>query len=159
MADLRALCAGIGWDDVQTYIQSGNVVVRTDDPPEAIAEKLEHAVGDHFGFSVPVIVRTAEAWAHYTDVCPFPEHAESEPNRVMLGLSKNPIADDAEMALRNTARGDEKVARVDDGFWFYFANGVATTKITPALLDRAAGSPVTLRNWKTVLKLGEMAGG
>jgi uncharacterized protein (DUF1697 family) len=51
----------------------------------------------------------------------------------------------------------EKVALVGDALWVDYAGGVGRSKLTPALLDRLVGSPVTARNWNTVQRLGEMA--
>src|SRR4051812_37404015 len=63
MAELRALCAGLGWTDVATYIQSGNLVFTAPGKAEAIEEVLETAIEKAFGLDVPVIVRTQAEWA------------------------------------------------------------------------------------------------
>lgn len=51
----------------------------------------------------------------------------------------------------------EQIERSGDALWIHFAGGSGRSKLTPALLDRAAGSPVTTRNWRTVLKLEDLA--
>ena len=61
--------------------------------------------------------------------------------------------------LRDRATQGEKIELVGDAIWVDFVAGVGKTKLTPSLLDKAAGSPVTMRNWNTVLKLAEMLGG
>jgi uncharacterized protein (DUF1697 family) len=59
--------------------------------------------------------------------------------------------------LLETARlASGKRPQVGDVLWLHFTGGVARSKLTPALLDRLVGSPVTMRNWRTVLKLGEL---
>src|SRR6187455_2117336 len=58
MAALRELCEALGWKDVRTYIQSGNVVFASDKAPAALETELEAAITDRFGMKVPVIVRT-----------------------------------------------------------------------------------------------------
>jgi len=157
MAELRALCAGLGWEDVRTYIQSGNVVFRAGAAAPALEEALERAVERRFGFPVPVIVRAAAEWPAYVEGNPFPEASGAEPNRVMLALSKAPPREEAVEGLRERAADGERIERVGDALWIHYAQGSGRSKLTPALLDRAAGSPVTTRNWRTVLQLGELA--
>ena len=55
MKELRALCEGLGWTDVQSYIQSGNLLVTTDAAKESLQEELEQAIERRFGISIPVI--------------------------------------------------------------------------------------------------------
>lgn len=156
MAELRALCAGLGWEDVATYIQSGNVVFSAAGRPAAIEKALEDAIAGRFGLDVPVIVRTAAEWALYPAGNPFPEAAKDEPNRLMLLLTKRPAAPGAEALIQARAQAGERVRRAGDALWFHYPGGAGTSKLTPSLIDRATGSPGTARNYRTVLKLKEM---
>jgi uncharacterized protein (DUF1697 family) len=158
MAELRALCAGLGWRDAATYIQSGNLVFTADGPCPAIEGTLEEAIAGRFGFAVPVVVRTAAQWAHYLPDNPFPKAARDEPNRLMLLLAKAPPAAGAEDAIQARATAGERVKRAGDALWIHFPEGAGTSKLTPSLIDRAIGSPATSRNHRTVLKLQEMLG-
>jgi uncharacterized protein (DUF1697 family) len=157
MAELRALCAEIGWEKVETYIQSGNVVFSASGKPEAIEAKLEKAIKERFGLEVPAIVRTAAEWAALAAANPFPKAAKDSPNRLQLLVSKRPPAKDAADRLMERAQDGEAVKPVGGALWFHFPEGVARSKLTPALIDKACGSPSTGRNWRTVLKLREMA--
>lgn len=156
MAELRALCTELGWQDVDSYIQSGNVVFTVEGKPEAIEKKLEDAIAARFGFDVPVIVRTAAQWAHYPPGNPFPQAARDEPNRLMLLLSKRPPEKSAGDAIQARATAGEAVRRVGDALWIHFPAGSGTSKLTPSLIDRAIGSPATSRNHRTVIKLKEL---
>lgn len=77
----------------------------------------------------------------------------------MLGLAKERIASGATGLLKERVTNRERIKIVGDALWIDFGKSVGRSKLTPALLDRAAGSPVTLRNWKTVLKLDQMLNG
>ena len=156
MAALRDLCGELGWTDVATYIQSGNVVFTADAKPDAIGRQLEQAIARQFGFDVPVIVRTAAQWGHYPPGNPFPQAATDEPNRLMLLLSKRPPEKSAEDAIQARATAGEAVKRAGDALWIHFPAGSGTSKLTPALIDRAIGSPATSRNHRTVIKLEEL---
>ncbi len=157
MAELRALCGELGWKDVETYIQSGNLLFAAPGKAEAHEETLEKAIKDRFGLDVPVIVRTASQWAAYVAANPFAKIAEEAPNRVQLLLSKRPPESGAAEKLMQRAQAGEVVKAAGGALWFHFPEGVGTSKLTPAVIDKAAGSPSTSRNWRTVLKLQEMA--
>jgi uncharacterized protein (DUF1697 family) len=156
MAELRPLCGKLGWGNVQTYIQSGNVVFSATGNSKALELELERAVERRFGVSVPVIVRAAADWPAYVNGNPFPEASETHPSAVMMLLSKAPPKSDAAARLLERATHGERIIAVGDALWVYFKDGVADSKLSPALFDRLAGSPVTARNWRTVLKLDEL---
>lgn len=157
MSELKELAAGLGWTDVATYIQSGNVVFRARGAPAKLEDALEKAIAKHFELAIPVIVRAAKDWPGYVAGNPFADACKTAPNRVMLGLSKSTPLEGAAGALRERATAGEQVKLVGDALWINFPEGVARSKLTPALLDRLVGSPVTMRNWNTVQKLAEMA--
>ncbi|MBA3677382.1 MAG: DUF1697 domain-containing protein [Sphingosinicella sp.] len=156
MAELRAHIAELGWADVQTYIQSGNVVFRAKGAAGVHESDLEALIARKFGLSIPVIVRRAADWPAYVGGNPFPVAAEQEPNRLMLCLSKAKPRLDAAETLREKARDGESLKLVGDALWIHYAAGAGATKLSPALLDRLVGSTVTGRNWRTVQKLQEM---
>lgn len=155
MAGLRTLAAGIGWEDVQTYIQSGNVVFSASGSAAALEKQLEAAIGERFDMEVPVIVRTAAQWKGFTPPRAFSKAAEDEPNRLMLVLSKRAPASGAEPAIEARAADGERVVRAGDALWIHYPGGAGRSKLTPALIDRAIGSHATARNLRTVLAIGE----
>jgi len=156
MAELRTLCADLGWTDVATYIQSGNVVFTARGKPEAIEALLESAIAKQFGLDVPVIVRSKAEWAEYPGLNPFPQAGRDEPNKLHILLSKRPPARDAAEAIQARAKAGERVKQAGDALWLHYPEGAGTSKLTPSLIDRAIGSPGTARNYNTVMKLEEM---
>jgi uncharacterized protein (DUF1697 family) len=153
MAELRSLCDGLGWVDVRTYIQSGNVVFRAAGTAVALQTELEAGINRRFGLDIAVLVRTPRQWAEYAHTNPFPDAARDTPNLLLLALSRSPLAAGAVAALQQRAANDERVAEAGGALWLYLAGGAGRSKMTPALLDRVAGSPVTMRNWRTVVAL------
>jgi uncharacterized protein (DUF1697 family) len=112
MAELRELCGALGWRDVQTYIQSGNVVFDSNEPAPALEAALERAVEQRFGFFRPVIVRSAEQWATYAAGSPFPEQERQQPNRLLIGVAKAPVAAEAAATLQARGMAGEEVRPV-----------------------------------------------
>jgi uncharacterized protein (DUF1697 family) len=158
MAGLRDLCAGLGWQDVRSYIQSGNVVFTSARPTAALEAELEAAIESRFGMTVPVVVRTARQWAAYLDNNPFPEAAEAEPRWLLLLVAKQKPAAGVEQAIAERGTFGEQAGRAGDGLWILFPKGVGTSKLSPGVIDRFTGSPGTTRNHRTVAKLKEMLG-
>lgn len=154
MAELRDLCRKDGIEDIETYIQSGNLVF-TASSAAAAEKRIEALVEANFGFRSEAIARTAKQWAVYANESPFSD-AEERGNLVHLGLAKQKLADDVVEKLRSKAIHDEEIVVRGDALWIDFRNGVGQSKLMPDFINRCAGSPVTMRNWRTVRKLAEM---
>ena len=158
MAELRAACEDAGLGVIRTYIQSGNLVLDHVDPPLA-ETALEALIASRFGLDVPVAARTTTAWQRLIATCPLPVEAEAEPRQLHLLVCKRSPGADAVQRLAERARDGEKVARWGDEIAIHFTNGVGASRMLPAVIDRALGTPATARNWNTVLMLGDMSSG
>lgn len=159
MAELRKVCAGLGWEGVATYIQSGNVVFDATGAPTELEAALERAVRARFGFERPVVIRSAKQWAAYAAGSPFPEQERDRPNHLLLGLAKSTVLAGAAEKLEARGAAGEQVRQARDALWLWFPDGSGVSKLTPSAIDKAAVSPVTTRNWRTVLKLQDMLAG
>jgi uncharacterized protein (DUF1697 family) len=154
METLRKLAEDAGYRSVKTYINSGNLLFRTDVAPAKVEAQLEKAIAKEFGFTVDVVVRTAEAWSAYAKKSGFPDAA---PNLLHLVVAKQTIARGVAGALTALAKDGERVKVLEDALWIDFASGAGRSKLTPTALDKHAGCPMTARNWNTVQKLAELA--
>lgn len=156
MAALRALAEGLGWGRVASYIQSGNLLFGAEGTAAALESALEGAIATEFGLDVPVIVRGARQWAALAAANPFPDAARDAPSRLLLVVAKRPLAGGAAAALAERAQAGERVREAGGALWLHFPHGVARSRLTPAAIDKACGSPATGRNYRTVLKLKEL---
>ena len=156
MSELRDLCWEAGWHDVRTYIASGNVLITSQQQPAAIESALETLIEARFGLTIPVIVRTEAQWRAYAVASPFPQAEMDEPNRLMLCLTKRPLLPDAVAQLRARATGGERIVEDRGALWTHYPQGAGDSKLSPDLFDRLAGSPLTARNWRTVIKTRDM---
>lgn len=159
MVELRALCEKLGWEDPQTYIQSGNVVFGASGPGAKLGASLEKALESGLGVKVPVVVRSAAEWSKALDANPFEAESAKEPNRVMIVTSKEPLAKGAPERLMEKATLGERIAAGGGALWVHFPEGAGKSKLTPVLFDKACGSPATMRNLNTARKLAEMLAG
>jgi uncharacterized protein (DUF1697 family) len=156
MAELRELAAELEWTEIATYIQSGNLLFAANGKPAALEDELEQALQAHFGFTVPVIVRSADEWLGYAKGSAFPAAEIERPKLLHLALSKVPPKADARKALQGYCRAGELVSLRGDAIWIDFVEGVGSSKLTPAVLDRVFGSTITARNWRSVQAIAEM---
>lgn len=153
MADLRAALAADGYRDVVTYIQSGNIALsaETCDGP-AISELIEST----FGLTIPVVVRTADQLQAAIDKNPFPEMVD-QPKFLHLYFCQKPVSTEAIAGLDHERFLPDRVEAGATEIYVSYQDGVAGSKLTNAVLDRALGQVTTARNWNTVLKLRDMA--
>ena len=156
MAELRALCERLGWRDVASYIQSGNVAFTAKGDAAKLEQQLERAISERFGFDVPVVVRATTALAKAEATCPFKGEAEARPNLVHIGFAKGKVSAAMAKAVMPYCTSGERVLVKGQVIWADYANGVGRSKLTPAVLDRAFGASVTMRNIKTLRAVLEL---
>lgn len=157
MKELRALFERNGCADVETYIQSGNVVFRA--PPAALAKlalSLPLAMEKTFGFPIPLVLRSADAMNRIVSANPF--LAAGHPSDTLHVIFLRDLPDDLAARGLDPERspGDEFTILGQDVF-VRCPNGVAKTKLTNAWLDSKLKTISTGRNWRTVMTLLELA--
>lgn len=150
MAELRALCTELGFEGVQTLIASGNVVFR-DAAPDAA--RLERAVAERFGVETTVILRTAAQLTALVAARPF---GSRTPDAFVAFLARKPAKANFE-ALSTSDFPDEAWERVGPDLALLYPSSFHRAKLTGARLERLLDSQATLRNWRTVAKLAELA--
>ncbi|MGH2447730.1 MAG: DUF1697 domain-containing protein [Chloroflexota bacterium] len=158
MADLRRLVEGLGHDDVETYIQTGNVVFRSSvGDAEAVRSGIEDAVRKVLGMEVAVVLRTREELRSLVAETPFVrEGVESRWLHVTF-LSAMPDQSKIPAQVAGT-EPDEYVVHGRD-IYLYCPGGYGRTKLNNSFWERKVGVAATTRNWNTVNKLLEMADG
>lgn len=145
MARLRALLEGLGYSAVTTYLQSGNAVVSTAEPPAEVARRVEEAMVV-IGITSPVIVRTAEELTEVMRLKPAAADDPATGKQHMVGFfDREPtLGPDLSRYLPETA------TRVGRELLLHFPNGAGKAKLSIAVLERAYGARLTMRNWVTV---------
>jgi uncharacterized protein (DUF1697 family) len=157
MAQLRALCLGLGLGRPQTYIQSGNLIVEGEADAEGLRRLLESELTARFGFAVELVVRRARDWEGLVASSPFAGDAGALPRALHVYLSRDALEPGVLEALAPRAGGGERIRTAAGALWIDFgAGGVHASRLTPRVIDAACGSPTTGRNWNSVLKIHEM---
>lgn len=147
MADLKTICEGLGFREVSTYIQSGNVVFRAEGSEREVAERLDAALAGKLSKAPGVMVRTPAELSAVLDNNPFPA---MEPNRVLVSFFSDALPDDALNGIV-APDGEEAVMRGREIYVHYpIGSGRSKLKL-PALKSG------TSRNINTVAKLVGLA--
>ncbi|MET9853214.1 DUF1697 domain-containing protein [Streptomyces sp. NPDC006450] len=159
MAELRQILDGLGHEDAQTYLQSGNAVFTstTDRTPAALARDLEDAIEAHFGFRVPCLVLDGAYLRAVADACPFPA-ADLEGKQLHATFCSEQPAESRFASIDAPAHLPEEYRVGDRVIYLYAPNGLGRSKLAEALAKPAVvkGLDVTTRNWNTVAKLVEL---
>jgi len=150
MKELREAAQANGFPDCTTYIQSGNLILSADGDAAEVEARIESLIEKTFAMKVVAIARSAADLKALAATNPFPD---AVPKALHLGLTKKPLKPDAAEALAERATHGEVMTVIGNAFWINFAEGVADSKVTPAAMDKAAGSTLTARNWNTLQKL------
>jgi uncharacterized protein (DUF1697 family) len=162
MADLKQMVSSLGFDNVRTYVQSGNVVCDGAGAPGAVSSALADGIERTFGLAVPVIVRTGPELARVVASNPFEAdgHVPSDEPRLyhVTFLAEAPDPADLEALEQATARFRPDTFRaVGSDLYLHIPGGYGETKLTNALFETRLGVGATTRNWKTVSTLAAMA--
>jgi uncharacterized protein (DUF1697 family) len=147
MAELKALCEDIGFTDVKTYIQSGNVLFRSDKTQATVQARLEEALAHKMGKSPGVILRNRQALEAVAEGSPFP-HAK--PNYLLVTFLAEAAPADALDKL--VAPDGEEVHVAGKEIYIHYPDGSGRSKLKLPVLKLG-----TARNLNTVRKLAEMA--
>ncbi|MER7572427.1 DUF1697 domain-containing protein [Streptomyces sp. NPDC126514] len=158
MAELRVLMAGLGLEDVRTYLQSGQAVfsaARGDE--ESWAAEITRAIEQRFGFAVDVIVRDHAYLAAVAGGCPFPA-AELEGKQLHVTYFSEPVTAERFAEIDPAAFLPEEFRLGDRCLYLYAPNGLGRSKLAEQLARPrlTSGVTATTRNWNTVVKLLEM---
>ncbi|HEY2049789.1 MAG TPA: DUF1697 domain-containing protein [Caulobacteraceae bacterium] len=160
MEDLRQIAIDLGLAGARTYLQSGNLVFLTSEGSGlSVEEALRGALAQRLGTSVAVIVKSQTALAAATAANPFGEAASSDPSHLLVTFMSSGPRRDGVAALRAAAKLSERVELVGDELFIHYVGGVADSRLTSALIDRALEATGTARNWNTVVALEALARG
>ena len=158
MNDLRAVYESLGLENVQTYVQSGNVLFQTTQRAESkLAATIESAIEKRFGFRSDVILRTAAEMRDVVAKNPFDGRKGIEPNKLLVTFLAAEPAREAREKVLKLDTGQEELHLLGREIFIYYANGLARPKIPWTAIADTLKTPGTGRNWNTVLKLLEMA--
>jgi uncharacterized protein (DUF1697 family) len=156
MPELKASVEALGYPDVSTYIQTGNVLFGSSTKKvTTLVRDLETQLEADFGSTPAVLVRTAADLARVARTSPYPDQGADPSRHHVTFLAETPTA--KRLAdFSPPASGRDELAIIGQEVYVHTPDGYARTKLTGSYLERHLGVVSTTRNWNTVTKLAQL---
>jgi uncharacterized protein (DUF1697 family) len=157
MEKLIACCTALGFAQAKTYIQSGNIVLRSPKiSTEQLSKKIEKQILTDFGFSVDVISRTKDELGSIIKNNPLLKPG-IDPGKLHVVFLAEELASAPVKNLQELTKPPDRVRVAGTQTYFYFPNGVSGSSLWKHPLDKVLKVSATMRNWNTVNELFAMA--
>src|SRR5882672_11284175 len=151
MEALRASFGALRLSNVQTYVQSGNVIFGIGNGSvAALSEKIEQRILRDFGFSVPVFLRTAKELEEIIKDNPFLKETAIDHSKLHITFLSDAAPKTAPEALQPLAVKPEQFHAIGRQIYLYCPNGYGRTKLSNTAIERKLSVGATTRNWRTV---------
>jgi uncharacterized protein (DUF1697 family) len=146
---LRSVAEKIGCQEVQSYLQSGNLVLKSSASSDDLESNFKSSLLAETGHEVLPFVFLERAFRKTVSACPFSSQSSMDPKFQHLTFVKEADSNSLKNQSHPTGEG-EKVEFRSGHFFLYFPNGYGRTKLTSVYFERISGSLTTTRNWRTV---------
>ena len=156
MPALRGTLTEAGFEDVRTYLQSGNVVLSSKAPPETVARESERLIASSFGLDIEVVVRSRDELAKIVRRDPLGEVAVN-PKRYQVSFLAGKLPPEVMRKLEAAAAPEERLVVAGREVYAWHPEGVARSRLWALLAGRGLGVTATARNWTTVTALLALA--
>lgn len=158
MADLRTIAAEAGGTDVATHLQSGNLVATIADPVDAVRDRMGALLHERLELDLAIITRSASDWQRVIDANPHPTEAEADPRTVHVAFLPEAAAPGL-ASVDDGTHGPSSLTVAETEVYLHLPNGMARDELMQAFGRTPEGRAATVRNWNTVLAVGELLAG
>jgi uncharacterized protein (DUF1697 family) len=153
MPQLREALEEAGFDDVRTYLQSGNVVLSSRTSPDAAVQRV---IAREFGLDIAVVTRTRTQFAKVVERNPLARVAK-DPKRYQVSFLDAKPSREVVRRIEEAADAKERVVVDGREIYAWHPDTIARSKLWALLAGQSLGVTATARNWTTVQKLLELA--
>ena len=158
MAELQGLYETLGLVNIETYVQSGNVVFDCPEPDASkLREIIEAQIEGSFGYQVSVFIRDVEDFRRIIDSNPFLRQKKEDPDKLHVTFLYEAPSPAALDTLKAPEGETDEFNRGEKEIILFSPNGYGRTKLSNSFFERKLGVPATTRNWRTVNALYDMA--
>lgn len=158
MEDLRKTFENMGFTNVRSYLQSGNIVCMGNEYLlEELELKLSGQIKADFGFDVPVVVLTINKLKEVIDNNPFMNDPEKDSGSIYVTFPGTAINNYNPAIIEKKKGNSEAISISEDAVYLYCPDGYGKTRLTNSFLETQLGVTGTTRNWKTTTELLKMA--
>jgi uncharacterized protein (DUF1697 family) len=156
MPKLRAALTEAGFDEVRTYVQSGNIVLESRKAAATVAKECRQVIAEEFGLEIDVVTRTRDELAEIVRRNPLGDVA-TEPKRYQVTFLSEEADPKVIERLAGAAAAEERMEAGGREIYAWHPDGVARSKLWSGLAGKGLGVTATSRNWTTVQALLAMA--
>lgn len=158
MDTLRKMFEDMGFGNVVTYVQSGNIIFSAnEEEPKIVAGKISGQINNTFGFDVPVIVLTINQLEEVINSNPFAEDSGKPLSYLYVTFLSSAPDYSVKSIIENKKQSDEEIHFSDHAIYLYCPTGYGKTKLTNNFLENKLKVVATTRNWHTTNELLTLA--
>lgn len=159
MKDFKALLLKSGFENAMTYIQSGNVVFKSNETStQKLATKINELINNHYGFEVPIIVFSTEDLSKIIEKNPYAKN-KKDTTKLHVTLLDNLPEKSLLASTRDEKFQSDEFAIDGTNIYLYCPDGYGMTKYSTTFFEKKLGVTATTRNWKTMEALADLAHG
>ncbi|NQY12187.1 MAG: DUF1697 domain-containing protein [Flavobacteriales bacterium] len=159
MAELRELLVELNFENIETYIQSGNILFESkESDSDQLASSIHNIILKHYGFEVPVIVRKGNDYVEIQKETPFLKRNDSLDIKLLhvTFLKETPSAEKLN-AIKELNYSPDEFDIIGNEVYLYCPGGYGKTKLSNAFFESKLKVPATTRNWKTITHLAKLS--
>ena len=155
MADLKLLLAQLNLRSIITYIQSGNVIFETNEPKQALEEKIALLIQENYDFEVPVIVIPAAIFKKLSALNPYINNTAAE--RLHVTFLKESPSEENILLTEDFTCDPDRFSIIEQAVFLNIEDKYHKSKLSNNFFENQLKVTATTRNWKTITKLIELS--
>ncbi len=156
MNDLKNALTKSKFENVKTYINSGNIVFESADGKKDVKETFENTILSRFKLKIDVTIKTQKELEEIISNNPFNEKKENDNSKRIVVMLSDKVDRDRALQFKSDEKIVENYYHKDDILYIYYHDGAGRSKFTTSYIDKKLKVSSTARNWNTILKMSEM---
>jgi uncharacterized protein (DUF1697 family) len=157
MADLRDILTELGFQNVRSLLQTGNLLFDAQRQTRSALERtLEATAQQRLDLATDFFVRTTKEWNTAVSRNPFLKEAQDDPGHLVLFALKLAPNPESVAELRNAIPGRETIHAKGNHLYAVYPDGIGRSRLTNVLIEKHLATRATGRNWNSVLKLAAL---
>jgi uncharacterized protein (DUF1697 family) len=159
MKDLAGLYNDIGFSEIETYIQSGNVIFSSSEKMsiDNISAKIKNSIRERFGYNIAVVIRTVPELRLIVNSSPFTNEVSFDPTKAAVIFLSDTASVTGIAKLKGIETGPDRYWISGKEIYIYCPDGFGKTKLYANFFDKKLNVEGTTRNWKTINTILEKA--
>ncbi len=156
MGALKAVLMKERFEDVKTYLNSGNVMIRSAWEKDVTTGMIGQIIREHFNLGIGIMAKTLEELEYILNNDRFDPATESDHSKKIVVMLSQAVDTNKTAIFKEEKKVDEHFYLNGDVLYIYYHNGAGRSKFTNAYIEKKLGVTATARNWNTISKVVEI---